>query len=74
MNLKVLYCSNNKLRDWAEVDRLKCLPALEDLLLAGNPICTEYRGASADYRIEVAETFSEPQDIARLVVCCNLRL
>lgn len=55
VNLKTLYCSNNKLRDWAEVERLRGLPALEELLLAGNPLHTDYKdkGALAEYRLEV---------------------
>ena len=53
--MRVLYCSNNKLREWPEVERLKALPALEELLLAGNPLHVEYkeRGAVAEYRVEV---------------------
>ncbi len=53
VNLRVLYCSNNKLRDWGEVERLKNLSALEELLLAGNPLHTDCKGATADYRMEV---------------------
>ena len=55
VNLRVVYCSNNKLKDWAEVDRLKVLPALEELLLAGNPLHIEYKDRQAlpDYRLEV---------------------
>jgi len=55
IGLRVLYCSNNKLREWPEVERLKALPVLEELLLAGNPLHMEYkeRGAVPEYRIEV---------------------
>lgn len=54
-SLRVLYLSNNKLRDWTEVERLAGLPALQELLLAGNPLQSDYanRGAVAEYRIEV---------------------
>jgi dynein light chain 1 len=31
-NLRVLYMSNNLVKDWAEFDRLKDLPRLEDLV------------------------------------------
>jgi dynein light chain 1 len=31
--LLVLFLSNNKIRDWTEVDRLAALERLEDLLL-----------------------------------------
>ncbi len=53
--LKVLFMSNNKVKDWSEVDRLVACESLEDLLLVGNPIYNEYKdnNATADYRIEV---------------------
>ena len=46
--------SNNKLREWGEVERLAALPALQEVLLAGNPLHSEYkdRGALPEYRIE----------------------
>jgi dynein light chain 1 len=37
--LRVLYASNNKIKDWAEIERLAGLEHLEDLLLLGNPVC-----------------------------------
>lgn len=54
-NLRVLYLSNNRLRDWSEVDRLGALTRLEDLLLVGNPLFNEARdaGTTADYRVQV---------------------
>lgn len=54
-NLKVLYCSNNKVASWAEIDRLASLPTLEDLLLVGNPLYNDYKdnNALSEYRIEV---------------------
>jgi len=36
--LRVLYIGNNKISDWAEVDKLAALPNLKDVLLQGNPI------------------------------------
>jgi dynein light chain 1 len=36
--LQVLYVGNNKISDWAELDKLAALPALKDVLLQGNPI------------------------------------
>lgn len=47
--------SNNKLKDWAEIDRLTALPGLEELLLVGNPLYNEFRDNSAtqQYRLEV---------------------
>ena len=54
--LRVLYASNNRIKDWAEVDRLGALPDLEDLLLLGNPIHQEavaLAGGTQSYRLEV---------------------
>ncbi len=55
MNLRTLYMSNNKLKDWSEVDRLGALDKLEELLLVGNPLYNEATngGSTANYRIEV---------------------
>ncbi|KAJ3055525.1 Dynein light chain 1, axonemal [Rhizophlyctis rosea] len=36
--LKVLYASNNKIKDWAGLGPLSALPAIEDVLFAGNPL------------------------------------
>jgi dynein light chain 1, axonemal len=46
--LRVLYASNNKLKDWGEIDRLSGLPDLEELLLLGNPIAND-----PNYRNEI---------------------
>ena len=53
--LRVLLASNNRITSWAEVERLASLPALTHLLLAGNPLATEYRdrGAALEYRLEM---------------------
>lgn len=52
--LKVLYLANNRVKEWAEVERLAALSGLEDLLLKGNPICDDATKESASqYRIEV---------------------
>lgn len=53
VNLRVLYASNNRIRDWAEVERLAHLPLLEDVLLLGNPICSDLADNPAKYRVEV---------------------
>lgn len=49
----MLYASNNRIRDWAEVERLAQLPVLEDVLLLGNPVCTDFGDDQAKYRVEV---------------------
>lgn len=51
-NIRVLYLGNNKVKDWAEVERLAALEKLEDLLLRGCPIYDD-AGAVATYRVEV---------------------
>ncbi len=54
----MLYASNNRIKDWAEVERLAALPLLEDLLLIGNPLYCEWRDNNAlpQYRVEVGAT------------------
>ena len=55
--LRVLYMSNNKLKDWTELDRLSALQGLEELLLLGNPLYNEFKDNNAlpQYRIEVRQ-------------------
>lgn len=54
-SLRVFYASNNKLRDWGEIDRLSQLPNLEDVLLTGNPLYIEHKeaGTLPRYRLQV---------------------
>jgi len=49
--LRVLWMSNNKLKDWAELDRLAANSHLEEVLLLGNPLLPP--PGSPEYRIEV---------------------
>ena len=42
-NLQVLYMSNNRIDKWPEVERLKELPKLRDLLMVGNPLYKKAR-------------------------------
>ena len=44
-NLRVLYMSQNSIKDWGEIEKLAALPALEEVLLVGNPI---YEGLDAE--------------------------
>ncbi len=37
-NLKQLYMSNNKVKDWKEFDQLKDCPCLAELVFTGNPL------------------------------------
>ena len=38
VNLQVLYCSNNKIDKWPEIERLQSLPKLREINLVNNPI------------------------------------
>lgn len=49
--LRVLYMSNNLVRDWVEFNRLQEMTTLEDLLFVGNPIC-ENMADDASWRAE----------------------
>lgn len=49
--LRVLYISNNIIKDWIEFARLQELPALENLLFIGNPLHENYTD-EASYRAE----------------------
>ena len=52
-NLQVLYISNNKIDKWAEVERLKELPKLRDLLMVGNPLYTKHFQEENNWRVEL---------------------
>ncbi len=39
--LKVLYLAHNKIKEWSEIEKLRSLEQLEDILLLGNPIYSE---------------------------------
>ena len=45
VKLEVLFISNNKIKNWDEVEKLKELPSLANVLLNGNPI---YDGLKKD--------------------------
>lgn len=49
--LRVLYMSNNLVKEWSEFNRLQELTQLEDLLFIGNPIC-ENLGEDVSWRTE----------------------
>lgn len=51
-NLTHLFCSNNKISSWSEVERLSTLPKLRDLLLVGNPLHRKHE-EEGNWRIEV---------------------
>lgn len=51
-NLRVLFMSNNRVKDWAEVERLSGNTKLEELLLIGNPL-TPPTG-TPEYRLEAS--------------------
>lgn len=49
--LRVLYLSNNAVREWAEVERLAELPALREVLLVGNPLYEGMERAAARLQV-----------------------
>lgn len=49
--LRVLYISNNLIKDWIEFARLQELPCLENLLFMGNPLHENFIDEAA-YRTE----------------------
>jgi Leucine-rich repeat (LRR) protein len=60
--LRVLFLSNNRIRDWSEVDRLAAVEKLEELLLVGNPLYNDAKDANTlpDYRVEVRSAQQRP--------------
>ena len=55
-NLRVLLMSNNKIKDWSEVERLSGNAKLEELLLMGNPLVPAT--GTSEYRIEAKPTLA----------------
>jgi hypothetical protein len=49
--LRVLYLSNNKVKEWPEVERLAANGALAELVLMGNPLVPV--PGTDEYRYEV---------------------
>jgi dynein light chain 1 len=56
--LKVLYMSNNKVKDWDEFGKLNDLPELRNLLFLGNPL-EEKHSADGDWRDQVTKRLSK---------------
>lgn len=50
--LRVLYISNNLIKDWVEFARLQEVPCLENLLFTGNPLHESFATDEATYRAE----------------------
>lgn len=55
--LKTLYLAHNNIKEWGEVEKLKHLSALEDILLVGNPIYSD-------------ESISDISDIRTKIIQC----
>ncbi|KAG7199785.1 hypothetical protein KM043_000448 [Ampulex compressa] len=54
--LKILYIGDNKIREIAQIDVIKDLK-LEELRLAGNPVCNKYKSRQNDYISDVRKRF-----------------
>jgi dynein light chain 1 len=65
--LQVLYAGQNRIADWAEVEKLSALPLLRDLLLAGNPIETSAPD-NATYRAMIIKRVPQVQKIDNIMV------
>ncbi|XP_015124385.1 nuclear RNA export factor 1 [Diachasma alloeum] len=59
-NLKILYIGDNKIREINQIDVIKDLK-LEELKLAGNPVCNKYRTRQDDYVSDVRKRFPKLQ-------------
>ncbi|XP_012277469.1 nuclear RNA export factor 1-like [Orussus abietinus] len=55
-NLKILYIGDNRIEKINQLDVLKDL-ALEELRLAGNPVCDKYKSSQSDYVSDVRKRF-----------------
>merc|ERR1719343_1573155 len=53
--LMILFISNNKIKDWAELSKLQANPELINILLIGNPIYTDAQLTSKKARPKVLE-------------------
>ncbi|KAL7537128.1 hypothetical protein ACHAXR_007606 [Thalassiosira sp. AJA248-18] len=51
-NLKTLYCSNNAIKSFSELDKLKANEQLRDVLFVGNPMYSEV-SSKEEARIEI---------------------
>ncbi|EDQ91927.1 uncharacterized protein MONBRDRAFT_17815 [Monosiga brevicollis MX1] len=60
--LKVFFCSNNKLADWKQIELLRQLPALESVVLMGNPI-QEKHAESGDWTQLIMEKLPQIKKI-----------
>ncbi|XP_060823094.1 nuclear RNA export factor 1-like [Bombus pascuorum] len=56
LKLKILYIGDNKIKDINQLDIIKDLK-LEELKLAGNPICNQYKSRQYDYISDVRTRF-----------------
>ena len=56
LKLKILYIGDNRIKDINQLDIIKDLK-LEELKLAGNPICNKYKSRQNDYISDVRKRF-----------------
>ena len=67
--LRVLYLSNNNIKDWGEIEKLRSISTLEDILLVGNPIYSDDSIADPQAaRIRVIQCIPHIQKIDGVVV------
>lgn len=56
LKLRILYIGDNRINDMNQIDTIKDLK-LEELKLAGNPICNKYKSRQNDYISDVRKRF-----------------
>jgi len=63
--LRLIYLSNNNLKSFDELAKLRDLPALEELLLIGNPF---YEGLTKERRLEVIKRLPKLKKLDAIVI------
>jgi dynein light chain 1 len=65
--LATLYIGNNRIADWAEVEKLAALESLRDVLLVGNPIETG-SADNATYRANVIKRIPQMTKLDNIMI------
>ena len=67
--LRVLYMAHNNIKDWGEIEKLRNISTLEDILLVGNPIYSDETIADAQAaRLRVIQCIPHIQKIDGVLV------
>jgi len=63
--LQTLFIGNNRIKNWEEIDKLKDLPELENVLFYGNPI---YDGVKEDPRLLILKKLPTLKNVDGMIV------